>query len=257
MMKKVLWALAALVVFVVFLVVSMPARFALQFIDVPAGVQLGGVSGRIWRGEVDAVRAGDIILRDVQWRLRPAHLLSGQLRLDVVIGEHVDNLVVGQARLGIRRTQVSVSQMILEARLTDLAAYAPQPSPFPLRGDVQLRVDSFIIEQPFSGQAFTEQQVCTQANGRVELLEGAMQVGANWESLGELQATLGCEQGWVTGELLPNTLGLTAFIRMNMHQAQGEFQIHESAQAPRSVRNLVAMLPEQARRVQRFSLNFF
>lgn len=246
MIKKVMWALAALVVFIGFLIISMPARFVLQFADLPAGVQIGGLSGSVWRGEVDTLRADEILLRDVQWRVRPLQLLGGRLQLDVVIDEHVENLVVGEGTLTISSARMSVNDMVLEARLTDLAAYAPQPSPFPLRGDVQLYIAQFELGQP----------ACSHTQGRVELLGGAMQVGQTWEDLGDLQATLGCEEGWVTGELQPNTLGLTASMRMNMHQAQGEFQINESAQAPRSVRNLVAMLPEQARRVQRFSVRF-
>lgn len=246
MSKKVLWALTALVVFMVFLLVSMPARFALQFVELPTGVQVGGVSGTLWRGEIDAVRADEIMLRDVHWRMRPLALLGGQLQLDVRIGEHVENLVVGEGTLAIRSAQVRVRDMQLEARLMDLAGYAPQPSPFPLRGDVQLQLTNLVLGQP----------VCSEVQGKVELQGGAMQVGPTWEELGELQAVLGCEDGRLTAELMPNTLGLTAFMRMDMQHAQGEFQISESAQAPRSVRNLVAMLPEQARRVQRFSVRF-
>ena len=246
MMNKVWWALIALVVFTLFLIVSMPARFALQFVDLPAGVQVGGVTGSVWRGEVDAVRADTIMLRDVQWRVRPLALLGGRFQVDLEIGEHVDNLVVGKGTLALGRSQTQISRLLLEARLNDLAAFAPQPSPFPLRGDVQLQIDDLALGQP----------LCRQAQGQVELRGGAMQVGPTWEDLGELQATLGCDDGWLTAELMPNHLGLTAAIRLTSQQAQGQFQIHVSEQAPRSVRNLVAMLPEQARRVQRFAIQF-
>lgn len=246
MMKKVVIGVCAGLVFLFCLVLTMPARFALQFVQFPPGVQLGGVEGSVWRGQIDAVRAEDVFLRELQWRVRPASLLSGRLGVDIEITDHVDNMLIGQGHLVASSDQLIVRGLELEARVTDLASYAPEPSPFPLRGDVVLRLDEFQLGQP----------ICTQAAGQVELVGGGIQVGQNWESLGALVATIGCDQGWLTAELEPNTLGLSASMRASLQNANGEFQISESADAPRTVRNLVSMLPEQARRPQPFSVDF-
>lgn len=246
MSRKLVVGVLAVLVFVIFLVISIPARFAMQFVDLPAGVQIGGVEGTLWRGQIDAVRVNDLWLREITWQVRPSRLLTGQIQVQLELSDHIDNMVVGQAQVIASTSRLRVRDAQFSARVTDLASYAPEPSPFPLRGDVVLHLDTFELGQP----------ACAQAQGRVELVGGAFQVGQNWESLGELNAELSCEQGWLSAELAPNTLGLSASMRSDLASARGEFQISQSAEAPRSVRNIVAMLPEQARRPQRFRLVF-
>lgn len=246
-MKIVAAVIGCVLLFIVALLVTIPARFALQFAPLPAGIQVGGVDGTLWRGEADAVLVDDTMLRNVSWRVQPWSLLTGRVVAEVELGEHIDNLLIGRGRIRASRSQLEVADLRVEARLVDLAAYAPEPSPFPLRGDVVLEITSFVLGQP----------VCAQADGRVELVGGAIQVGQNWENLGALEASLGCDSGYLTAELSePNSIGLSASMRANMISAEGEFQIQESADAPRSVRNLVSMLPEQARQRQRFNVRF-
>lgn len=246
MNKKLLISGAAVVLFVVFLVVSIPARFALQFITLPAGVQLGGVEGTLWRGQLNALRVDDLWLREISWRIAPARLLTGSVQMRIEISDHVDNVLVGHGEVIASANRMRVRDTHLSARLTDLAEYAPQPSPFPLRGDVVLHLAEFEWGQP----------ACTQVQGRVELVGGAFQVGQQWEALGELNAQLSCDDGWLNAQLTQNSLGLTAFLRTDLAYASGEYQISPSPDAPRSVRNLVAMLPESARRAQRFTVAF-
>ena len=246
-MKIISVVVGCVLLFIVALLVTIPARFALQFAPLPAGIQVGGVEGTIWRGAADAVLVDDTMLRNISWRVQPWSLLTGQVVADVELGEHIDNLLIGAGRIQASRNQLAIADLRVEARLIDLAAYAPEPSPFPLRGDVVLEITSFVLGQP----------VCSQADGRVELVGGAIQVGQNWEDLGALEASLGCENGYVTAQLSePNTIGLSASMRASMNSAEGEFQILQSAEAPRSVRNLVSMLPEQARQRQRFNVRF-
>ena len=238
---------ACIVLFFLTLLVTVPARFVMQFVSLPAYIQVGGVEGSIWRGEVDALLVNDIMLRDVSWRLRPWSLFSGQLAADVEIAEHLDNLLIGKGQIRVSASQLAVSDLHVEARLVDIAAYAPEPSPFPLRGDVVLTFESLVLGQSF----------CEQADGRVELVGGGLQVGQTWEDLGPLGATLGCDSGYLSAELNePNTIGLSASMRANLNGASGEFQIQQSPDAPRSIRNMVSMLPAQALQPQRFSLRF-
>lgn len=237
---------AALVIWLLFLLVSLPARFALQFAPLPPNVAVGGVEGSIWQGSIDALLVDDMLLRDVQWQLRPLALLRGQLAADIQLVDHLDNIAVGNARVLLSRQQVEVEQLQVEARLVDLAAYAPEPSPFPLRGDVRIELAQFTLGQP----------ICDTASGRVELIGGAIQVGQNWESLGVLSANIGCEDGWLSAELGLNTMGLTASMRASLAGAQGEFQIQPSSEAPRTIRNIVSLLPEQGLRPQRFQVRF-
>lgn len=246
-MKLVFAVVGCVFLFLIALVVTVPARFALQFVPLPPAVQIGGVEGTLWRGEADTVLVDGTMLRNLNWQVQPLSLLTGRVVADIELGEHVDNLLIGSGRVRASRNELEVANLQLEARLVDLAAFAPQPSPFPLRGDVVLNMTTFVLGQP----------LCAQANGQVELVGGAMQVGQAWENLGALEATIGCDSGYLTAELVePNTVGLRASMRASMNSAEGEFQILQSAEAPRSIRNLVSVLPQQARQRQRFSVRF-
>ncbi|RUO29689.1 type II secretion system protein N [Aliidiomarina soli] len=246
-MKKLLIVLALIGAYLCALVALLPARFALQFVQLPAQVQLGGVQGSLWSGSVDALRVEDIMLRQVSWRLQPLSLLRGQLAAVIEVDDHVDNILVGGAVVKTSSGQLQVDNLQLQARLTDMAAFAPQPSPLPLRGDVELTIAHFVWGQP----------LCTELQGQIRVQGAAVQVGREWEELGMLQAQLSCADGQVYGELdEPNDLGLSASVQASLQMAQGHFQLNPGNDAPRSVRNLISLLPEQARQQQRFSVRF-
>lgn len=251
-MKKTGLIALLLTAYLVALVVLLPARFVMQFLLIPNGqgqmnIQLGGVTGSIWRGHADTLVVDTLILRDLNWTLRPLALLRGALAVDIEVADHLDNIAVGRGRIEARRNQLRVKNLIVNARLDDVAAFSPTPSPLPLRGDIEVRVAEFTYGQP----------VCAVLQGGIELRGGAIQVGQNWDALGPLSAELGCASGQISAQLVePNNIGLSATAEFNLYGAQGEYQITSSPEAPRTIRNLVAMLPEQARQRQRFTIRF-
>ena len=234
--------------YLVALVALTPARFVIQFVDLPDNVQLGGVQGRLWQGQVDAVRVDDILLRDVRWSLQPWQLLTARAVAKVHIGEHADNIVVGDALLSVSRNQMVVRDLRADARLVDLMAFSPTPSPFPLRGHADLEIAYFELGQP----------LCRELDGWVRLHDGAIQVANDWEELGSYQARLTCgDDGQVLAELdSDNRLGLSASAQLNLAGASGEFQLQPPSDAPRSVRTIVQFLPDQAQQRQRFNVRF-
>lgn len=70
--------IAGLLVFLVVLVVSFPARVAYRWFA-PPDLQLSGISGSVWNGAATEGMAGGAYLRGIEWRLKPAGLLSGKL----------------------------------------------------------------------------------------------------------------------------------------------------------------------------------
>lgn len=246
-MKKALWIILAVVVYLGALVALIPARFAMQFAPLPEYVQVGGISGSIWHGRADALRVGEHMLRDIEWQLAPLPLLTGQIRVAVNVHEHADNILIGSAQLRVRSNQLAVYNLHADARLTDILAFAPQPVPVPVRGQLELQIDHFIYGQP----------VCNELQGRLYIHGGAIQVGRDWETLGPMDAHLHCADGQVVAEISePNPLGLSASVHVHLNGARGEFELSPGADAPRTVRNLINMLPAEARQRQSFSVRF-
>lgn len=69
---------SGLLVFVLMLIVTFPARVAYRWFA-PADVTLSGLSGSIWRGTAAEGVFGGAYLRDIRWRIKPASLLGGRL----------------------------------------------------------------------------------------------------------------------------------------------------------------------------------
>lgn len=73
--------IAGLLVFLLVLVVTFPARVAYQWFA-PPGIQLTGISGSVWSGSATEGLAGGAYLRDISWRLKPAELFTGALAFE-------------------------------------------------------------------------------------------------------------------------------------------------------------------------------
>ena len=67
-----------LIMFLVILLVTFPARVAYQWFP-PPELQLSGIAGSVWNGTAAEGVAGGAYVRDIAWRFKPASLLSGEL----------------------------------------------------------------------------------------------------------------------------------------------------------------------------------
>lgn len=243
------WGIIGLLVFIylVALVVLLPARFVLQFVPPPAQVEWGGVSGSIWSGQVGVLRVQDVTLREIDWRLNPLALVMGRAQVSLHIGDHPGNIVIGQGQLRLTTSTLQVQSLTLEGRVADLAALSPVPSPFALQGEVSLKLAHFQWGQP----------LCSELDGQLQVSNAALQLGRNWEELGDFRADLNCDNGRITALLdEDNRLGLTADGELWAEGARAEFSINPPPEAPRAIRNLMDVLPPEARQRQRLNFVF-
>jgi hypothetical protein len=82
--RRTLLVLTGLVVFVVALVATLPARVVLDAFAPPA-VRAWGVEGSLWSGRAAAVAVGDAGIGGIEWELSPASLLALRVAADVRI----------------------------------------------------------------------------------------------------------------------------------------------------------------------------
>jgi len=64
------------------LVLLFPARVAYRWFA-PAAVAFSGVDGTLWRGKAGDGQIGGVYLRNINWRMRPAALLTGRIAYNV------------------------------------------------------------------------------------------------------------------------------------------------------------------------------
>lgn len=243
------WGIIGLLIFIylVALVVLLPARFVLQFVQSPAQVEWGDVSGSIWSGQIGTLRVQDITLREIDWRLHPLALVMGRAQVSLHIGDHPNNIIVGQGQLRMTSSTLQVQGLTLDGRVADLAALSPVPSPFALQGEVSLNLPHYEWGQP----------LCRELDGQVQVSNAALQIGRNWEELGNFSAVLNCENGRIIALLDDaNRLGLTADAEIWAQGARAEFSMNPPPEAPRAIRNLMNVLPPEARQRQRLNFTF-
>ena len=65
------------------LFILFPARVAYPWF-LPAEIAIGGISGTLWRGSADEASVSGIYVRNLKWRIKPLHLLTGKLTYHVV-----------------------------------------------------------------------------------------------------------------------------------------------------------------------------
>lgn len=73
------YILIGVIVFLAVLVATFPARVAFNWLA-PPDVTLSGISGSIWNGTAEEGLAAGAYIQDLAWRLKPASLLTGQLK---------------------------------------------------------------------------------------------------------------------------------------------------------------------------------
>lgn len=243
------WKLITLLalVYIVGLLILLPARVVAYVVDAPPGVRWTQIEGTLWSGTVGALQVENMVLRDVDWQLQPLALLQGRLQANIRIRDHADNIVVGRGRVSLGQSSLRVESLQADARLADLAMLSPVASPFDLQGQVEASITRFDWGQP----------LCSQLDGRIEAADVALKIGRDWQDLNSFSAALSCDDGRVAVQMDDqNSLGLSGSALLDTTGVRGDVRVQPDADAPRAVSDLMNMLPEQAQQTQRFNITF-
>ena len=125
---------AGVAVFVLALVLTFPARVAYRWF-VPATIQLSGISGTVWSGSADALAAGGLFLRDVEWRIKPLLLLTARLGY-AIEGKPASGFLETVVSVGFGGTVV-LSDLSASLPLSVFESAASMPG---LRGTASVRI---------------------------------------------------------------------------------------------------------------------
>ena len=112
-MKKFVAIAALLLFFIVCLLVKAPAWLLTTAVDGRvAGLQLGTVSGSLWRGRLEQAAYNGVAVSGIDWQLRPLGLLTGRalsLSVDQPLQAKADIGLLGTSKLRIFDLQASGS----------------------------------------------------------------------------------------------------------------------------------------------------
>lgn len=147
---KSLWRYAAFVVtvFVVTLIVKLPAQFVYQQFDsnlLPA--KLYGLQGSVWSGKAEQISLANYSVNNLQWQLSPWALLTGDLNIDWQFDDPL-----GQTSGELRSDGDIIRITVVNADL-DMAGLADLFVTLPVRIDGRLRAEN--VSLTFSTEGIT------------------------------------------------------------------------------------------------------
>jgi len=178
------YILAGILVMLVVLVTTFPARVAYRWIA-PPDVQMSGISGSIWNGRAGEVLASGAYIQELTWKLKPKSLFSGLPAFEIS----------GSPALGTMNADVAVG---FDGSLTlrDLAGNVPLDLAHPafqqngISGDVSLQFASLVL---ING-------IPTEANGSVSVAN-LFVPNMSATQLGDFRADLQTTDEGIVGEL--------------------------------------------------------
>lgn len=229
-------ALLTLLVFLVSLVATIPARWAQQFLPDGTAVNLQSVDGTIWNGEAAELIWQNNPLGKLEWSVKPMTLLTGKLGLDFKLSD--DALNADGTALVYRDQVVVLKQTSANAEVNALPL-ARSKLPVELEGRVEVDMEKVVIK-----------------DNAVHAAEGII----NWRNaritapillpMGEVTMEVSGTKGNLKGELKSNksavdtrgTLELT-----NKGQLSSNIKLKPNAQTPEDIKELLPALGKPQR----------
>lgn len=195
--------------YLVFLIVLLPASFVIKQVDLPPSVQLGMVQGTLWQGRVSSVKVEKLDLKHVQWDLVVSSLFTGRLNLDLTIGNSGDP-IRGDGHVGYSFDGVFVEQFKLKAPVAALTVIQPLPMELVATGRVSLLVADYQQGDPW----------CEVLDGILTLKSSQISNNFGRVDVENAQVKLACDQGDLVATMKPktNSLGIDVKVVVNKNK---------------------------------------
>ena len=86
--KNIKYPLIVAMLYLFFLITSLPATMVLSSITLPKNIKIYKVSGSVWSGNAQQLRVSGIDLGSVKWSLHPLNFILGELSADISINNN-------------------------------------------------------------------------------------------------------------------------------------------------------------------------
>ena len=204
---KLLWSLAALLFFVVSLVLTMPAKHIVNRLALPANVSIAGVSGTLWQGQAQRVVVAQTQLNNLHWNIDSLPLLWGELGASIKLGnarQLITPYARGQLSYHLFSQEVSADNLTVRVAAQEVLDRANLPMQVLAKGAVETRLTQASLSLA------TGQPQCKTLNGQGSWRNASVIAPSGLVALGDFKAQLGCPDGQLQIQVNePNKLNLT------------------------------------------------
>ena len=216
-------------IYLVFLVVLMPAKVVLAFIPLPSNVKVANIGGSIWQGSASSVEVQGKTFDQVRWDVNPWALFLGKASADIVIGSKATSFNT-KGHVSYSFSGLKVTELTLHSNADFLLAGQRLPFRTKAGGEVTLHVADFTQGQP----------LCESLQGKVLLHQVNVKNQFGDFPLGELDFALGCEQGEVvlTAAESGNKIGVSGQVNIGKgNRYKVAAKLKPTANMPEMIRN--------------------
>lgn len=181
MKKTIIYASIGLFAYGGFLIRSVPAAVVWQYAPAIPGLELSGLSGTLWNGQVQDVNVQGVSLSQLSWTFQPSALLRGNLALDVSIG-HTRSPLSGRAQLAFDGNNLNISNLFARSSLEYIQSQSPVELPAEATGHLNLEASKLVLNQ--SG--------CQSLSGQLRLQQGEVISPVAQLDIGQIDSSLSC-----------------------------------------------------------------
>ncbi|MFK3978442.1 type II secretion system protein N [Shewanella vesiculosa] len=188
------------IIYLVFLLVYLPANWLVSIAPLPNNVAISGAEGTLWQGQASLVTIDKRQIEQVSWQLSPWGLLVGKADIDFKIGNRATP-VSGKGSISWSFSGLRANNIRFDLPDSFLLAGARLPFKTQIDGDVSLMVE--ILEQ---GKPW-----CEQLSGKLFLNNTNVKNQYGVYPLGNISLELSCLDGQlkIATDETQNVLGLT------------------------------------------------
>ena len=197
-------------VYLVFVIATIPANFALSLAKLPRNIELTNVEGSIWQANIAQLQYQGISIEQVSVQTSFWSLLVLSPSLTIKFGGALLDGPEGKFTVSGLLNELSIEQLQLSIAANDIAQQLALPIPLTAKGYVDLSIEDLTFA-PVGTKDF-----CQQLSGKITWPKAQVNALDEKVKLGELSAKLNCDKGAIAIVVNPkNDLGLsfTAYVR--------------------------------------------
>ncbi|MDC8829339.1 type II secretion system protein N [Alteromonas gilva] len=198
------WALGALLLYVVLLIMSIPAAQVVNRVKLPANVSISGVEGSIWQGQAERVQFNNTLINDLSWDISGWSLLAGRLTAELNAGNMRDASSIafkGPVSVSLfNPTSFSTEDFLLYLPVARVLAEVTLPIPVAAGGRFRVNVEDLDFDN----------SACENMMAYGDWLNASVAGTQGPIELGTFSAKISCaQQQFVVDVAEPNAFGLT------------------------------------------------
>jgi general secretion pathway protein N len=224
--------------YIVFLLSTAPLILAVNNISLPKNIELQGVSGSVWQGEIAQVTINNNTIEQVKTEVSFWSLFSLSPSIQVNFGDAMLAGPEGKFTLKVSSEQLSLTEAEVFLSANDIAKQLPLPIPVTAQGNVELYLESMAVS---TGNELS----CLQAQGDVSWLRAGVIALDQDIKLGKLTVGISCTDGNVLAKVDPkNNLGLNfdGVLALPAKKATGQGYLKPGAKFPPQLKSALSFL---------------